>query len=143
LSTPKSEEERSAMAVAGGDDRRRHERLRVDLEVDYRAADTFLFAYITDISVMGIFICTAAPEAPGTRLNLRFSHPAGDAFELEGEVIWINPPPAGELLDDGEAHFPGMGVRFVDLDDEQRGRVLDLVRTFAYLADPDEDRTPQ
>ena len=47
-------------------ERRIHERVLVDLEVDYKADDTFLFAYITDISAMGIFIRTNAPEPPGT-----------------------------------------------------------------------------
>jgi type IV pilus assembly protein PilZ len=49
----------------------------VDIEVDYKSADTFLFAYITDISAMGIFIRTNAPEPPGTLLNLSFTPPGG------------------------------------------------------------------
>ena len=83
------------------------------IEVDFRAADTFLFAYITDISAMGIFIRTPAPEPPGTRLQLRFTPPPPasaslfregnpsrtetasevEAIECTGEVIWINPAP--------------------------------------------------
>src|SRR5687767_13094624 len=75
-----------------GADRRQFERVFVDLEVDYKCEDTFLFAYITDISAMGIFIQTNSPEPAGTRLNLRFTPPGLDApLELEGEVIWVNP----------------------------------------------------
>ena len=62
--------------LVSGRDRRQFERVLVDLEVDYRCEDTFLFAYITDISAMGIFIRTNAPEPPGTRLNLRFTPPS-------------------------------------------------------------------
>jgi hypothetical protein len=58
-----------------GRERRQWERVLVDLEVDYRSDDTFLFAYITDISQMGIFVRTVTPEEPGTRLNLRFCPP--------------------------------------------------------------------
>jgi type IV pilus assembly protein PilZ len=116
----------------GGRDRRQFERVLVDLEVDYRCEDTFLFAYITDISAMGIFVQTRSPEPPGTRLNLRFSVPSlAHAFELEGEVIWINPYRPG----DRDNLNPGMGIRFVDLTVADRERLTELVKTFAYLDD--------
>jgi type IV pilus assembly protein PilZ len=113
-----------------GRDRRQWERVLVDLEVDYRSDDTFLFAYITDISQMGIFVRTVTPEAPGTRLNLRFCPPGMGVLECEGEVIWINPYRPG----DAENLNPGMGVQFVDLTREQRDHLRQLVRTFAYLS---------
>jgi type IV pilus assembly protein PilZ len=113
-----------------GRDRRQWERVLVDLEVDYRSDDTFLFAYITDISQMGIFVRTVTPEPPGTRLNLRFCPPGLGTLECEGVVIWINPYRPG----DRENLNPGMGVQFVDLDREQRERLRQLVRTFAYLS---------
>ena len=67
-----------------GPDRRVHTRVTVDIEVDYKSADNFLFAYITDISAMGIFIRTNAPEAPGTKLNLSFAPQGGPRLNLEG-----------------------------------------------------------
>src|SRR5439155_26197643 len=95
-----------------------------------------LFAYITDISAMGIFVRTNTPETPGTRLNLRFTPPGGELpLEFEGEVIWINPLRPGDY----ENRNPGMGIQFVTLTAEQRDRILQLVRTFAYL---DDDRSP-
>jgi type IV pilus assembly protein PilZ len=116
----------------GGRDRRQFERVLVDLEVDYRCEDTFLFAYITDISAMGIFVQTRSPEPPGTRLNLRFTVASLDhAFELEGEVIWINAYRPG----DRDNLNPGMGIRFVDLQAADRERLTELVKTFAYLDD--------
>lgn len=125
--------------ASGSRDRRQWERVLVDLEVDYRSDDTFLFAYITDISQMGIFVRTVTPEPPGTRLNLRFCPPGMGVLECEGVVIWINPYRPG----DRENLNPGMGVQFVDLTGEQRERLKRLVRTFAYLSDPAEDETPQ
>ena len=118
-----------------GADRRDYERVMVDLEVDYRADDTFLFAYITDISAMGIFIRTNNPEQPGVKLNLRFTPPGETTIELEGEVVWINPLRPGDY----ENRDPGMGIQFVNLTDETRARILRLVRTFAYLNDPSEE----
>jgi type IV pilus assembly protein PilZ len=120
-------------------ERRAHERIKVLIEVDYRADDTFLFAYITDISAMGIFVRTTQPEPPGTRLSLRFTPPGpGDeeSLEIEGEVIWINPLRDDDEDDDDQAsRNPGMGIQFADLSMEQRERILELVRTFAYLDD--------
>ena len=110
---------------------RRAPRVLVDLEVDYALEDNYLFAYITNISATGIFVRTTSPEPPGTRLNLRFTpDDAGPMVEVEGEVIWINPfrPGVADNL------HPGMGIRFVDLEDETRERLLELVRRFAYLS---------
>jgi type IV pilus assembly protein PilZ len=117
-----------------GRDRRQFDRILVDLEVDYGCEDTFLFAYITDISAMGIFIRTNNPEPPGTRLNLRFTTPstsdvAKTELECEGVVIWVNPYRPG----DRENLNPGMGIKFVDLTHDQRELLTELVKTFAYL----------
>ncbi len=112
-------------------DRRTAPRVLVDLEVDYASEENYLFAYITDISETGIFVRTTSPEQPGTRLNLRFRPDgASDQIELEGEVIWVNPfrPGAPDNL------HPGMGIRFVQLEDEVRDQLLELVRRFAYLS---------
>jgi type IV pilus assembly protein PilZ len=114
-------------------ERRRAPRILVDLEVDYASEDNYLFAYITDISATGIFVRTTTPEEPGTHLNLRFS-PEGRGgegeVEVEGEVIWVNPyrPGSPDNLN------PGMGIRFVDLDDEVKVELLELIRRFAYLS---------
>jgi type IV pilus assembly protein PilZ len=122
-------------------DRREHERVETELSVDYTSGDTFLFSYITNISVMGIFIQTLTPMTPGTRLKLRFAPPpeAGAAdpgsIELEGEVVWINPYKPG-----GDNPNPGMGVRFLSLTAAHRERLVELVRTIAYLR---EERDPQ
>jgi uncharacterized protein (TIGR02266 family) len=116
-------------AVAA-DDRRAATRVLVDLVVDYASEDNYLFAYITDISATGIFIRTTAPEPRGTHLNLRFKLDGGIAIAVEGEVIWVNPyrPGAPDNL------HPGMGVQFVDLDDDIRVRLIELIRRFAYLS---------
>src|SRR3954469_26047919 len=124
-----------AVATAPGPvndaERRRAPRILVDLEVDYASEENYLFAYITDISATGIFVRTTSPEEPGTRLNLRFKPDDASApIEVEGEVIWVNPfrPGAPDNL------HPGMGIRFVALDDDLKDRLLELVRRFAYLS---------
>ncbi len=112
-------------------ERRRAPRVLVDLEVDYASEENYLFAYITDISETGIFVRTTTPEPPGTNLNLRFKpDDEGPSIEIEGKVIWVNPYRPGTP----DNLHPGMGIRFVDLDDELRDRLLELVRRFAYLS---------
>jgi type IV pilus assembly protein PilZ len=119
-----------------GAERRVHERVLVDIEVDCRADDTFLFAYITDISAMGIFVKTDTPHPQGSRLNLCFRTTGGEKLEVEGEVIWINPV----RPNDAEGRNPGMGIEFVDLTPRQREEILRMVRTFAYLNDDPDER---
>src|SRR3954466_12104359 len=117
--------------VGSGAERRVAPRVFVDLQVDYASEENYLFAYITDISATGIFVRTTSPEQPGTLLNLRFAAgPTGGEIECEGEVIWVNPyrPGAPDNL------HPGMGIRFVGLDNELRDRLLELIRRFAYLS---------
>jgi type IV pilus assembly protein PilZ len=116
-----------------GRDRRVHDRVALCLEVDYGCDDTFLFAYITDMSAMGIFIQTKNPHPAGTLLNLRFKTPEGVLIEAEGRVIWINQPHGAESIN------PGMGVQFVDLTADHREQILKLVRTFAYLSDDESE----
>jgi type IV pilus assembly protein PilZ len=117
-------------AQAADSDRRAAPRVLVDLEVDYALEDNYLFAYITDISETGIFVRTTTPEDPGTHLNLRFRDGSSDQIEVEGEVIWVNPYRPGSA----DNLHPGMGIRFVALDDELKDRLLELVRRFAYLS---------
>lgn len=104
----------------------------MDFEVDYGNEETYLFAYIRDISATGIFVRTNSPESPGTHLNVRFTpHGHSDPLELEGEVIWINPYRPGH----SDNLHPGMGIRFIGLTDDDRDRLVELIKTFAYLAD--------
>jgi type IV pilus assembly protein PilZ len=108
--------------------RRTFERYPTRISVDYSSGDNFLFAYIQNISEMGIFIRSDDPLPIGTRLELRFGTDEDESpFEMEGEVVWINPVRLGDNPN------PGMGIRFVTLTPDLRERVVGLVRTIAYL----------
>jgi len=118
-------------------DRRMAERVMVDMEVDYSSEETFLFANtanITNLSSLGIFVETRDPAPVGTRLNLRFVPPnAEEPLIIEGEVTWVNPFRA----DAARNINPGMGIRFVNLDLEEREILVSLVRRIAFLPDDD------
>jgi len=109
-------------------DRRSFDRYDVEWAVDCVASDTFLYASITNISEMGIFVRTSEPLKIGTRMRLTFAPPGGNGFELEGCVAWVN-----RLKPDGENINPGMGIRFVNLQPEERERLVEVIRTIAYL----------
>lgn len=113
-------------------ERRSYARFDVTWAVDYADGETFLYSYITNISEMGIFIASKAPPPLGHKLTLRFTPPGEEPFNLDGEVAWINP-----FYEDRENLNPGFGVRFVNLENESRERLVSLVHAIAYL--PDEE----
>jgi type IV pilus assembly protein PilZ len=119
--------------------RRSSHRIAVTWSVDCETEDTFLYASITNISEMGIFVRTTDPLPVGTQLTLRFapSGPSGgpsggstEHFVLSGVVQWINP-----LREDHDNPNPGMGIRFLDLDLDDRERIVATIHTIAYLRD--------
>ena len=109
-------------------ERRTADRVDVEWSVDCVADDTFLYAAITNVSELGIFVRTLEPLAPGTKLTLSFAPTDSAAFKLAGEVAWVNP-----LRSNGDNPNPGMGVRFVNLAIEDRERLVEVIRTIAYV----------
>lgn len=127
------------------DERRIFDRFEVTWDVDCTTEDTFLYASISNISEMGIFVTTREPLAIGTKIWLSFTPQKNRAsrsadatletnveedapFKLEGVVAWVNP-----VKENGDNPNPGMGVRFVDLTLPDRERIVDLVHAIAYL----------
>jgi type IV pilus assembly protein PilZ len=112
-------------------DRRSYDRFDVEWSVDCVADDTFLYASIANISEMGIFVRTTDPKVEGTKVVLAFAPPGHEPFKLDGEVAWVNRVRPG-----GDNPNPGMGVRFVTLSAEERERLVEVIRTIAYVRDP-------
>jgi type IV pilus assembly protein PilZ len=121
--------ERPPVVETDGKDRRAAERFDVTWSVDCETDETFLYAAITNISALGIFVRTTEPLSMGTRVTLRFAPPETDeVFVLEGVVQWVN---AVRPLQDNPN--PGMGVRFVGLTPADRERIVGVIRTIAYV----------
>ena len=94
----------------------------VKLRANVATEDAFLFAYVSNISEMGIFLASDDPKPVGTLLKLNFKPiEVGESFEVEGEVVWVNP--VREKKD--ESLNPGMGVKFVNIDDDRREKIID------------------
>lgn len=98
-----------------------------DLTVETSDDETFLFAYVANLHELGVFVRTDRPLPIGTRVKLGFED---SDLVLHGEVAWINP-----VRNDDNPN-PGMGIRFVSLDLDQRDHLVGLVRAIAYLDDP-------
>jgi len=117
-------------------DRRTAERHEVEWSVDCETEDTFLYAAISNISEMGIFVQTTEPLSIGTKLTLRFAPPGSDdPYVLRGVVQWVN-----VVKPDEENINPGMGIHFTDLTPEARERIVETIRTIAYLRDETPDK---
>ncbi len=82
------------------------------------------FGYTKNISRSGMFIATTNPINPGDQIELEFSLPA----PLQGtvrclcEVVWKRP--LGSHL----PFEPGIGLKFLDLDEDVSARIDDWIR---------------
>ena len=129
----KDERATPAALVEDSAERRVFDRYEVQWAVDCVATDTFLYASITNISEMGIFVCTREPLKLNTKMRLTFAPPGahpGEGFALEGCVAWVNC-----VRENGDNPKPGMGIRFLNLQPDERERLVEMIRTIAYLRD--------
>src|SRR5438093_7856886 len=97
---------------------RRADRLQHELLVAYRTVDGFITDWAVNISRGGIFINTRNPLAVGTTVRLIISLPdTAFPFDLTGRVARVNE------FDNPSNQVPGMGIEFVDVDEEKRVRI--------------------
>jgi type IV pilus assembly protein PilZ len=110
---------------------RRAERLQHELLVAYRTVDGFITDWAVNISRGGIFINTRNPLSVGRVVRLIISLPdAAFPFDLTGRVIRVQPH------DPQSDQMSGMGIEFIDVDEEKRARLERFVdRLRAELPD--------
>lgn len=94
-------------------ERRRWPRVPVHLWGETTDGEATYFHQAADLSAGGVFFETAIPLPVGTVVSVRLDEPAGGAF-FEGRGVVVNVPDHGR---------PGMGVRFVDVDEAGRARL--------------------
>ena len=98
--------------------KRQNDRLQHELLVAYRTVDGFITDWAVNISRGGIFINTRNPLSVGTTVRLIISLPdTSFPFDLAGRVMRVNE------FDNPSNQVPGMGIEFVDVDDEKRARI--------------------
>lgn len=97
---------------------RKADRLHHELLVAYRTVDGFITDWAVNISRGGIFINTRNPLAVGTTVRLIVSLPdTAFPFDLTGRVTRVNE------FDNPSNQVPGMGIEFLDVDDDKRSRI--------------------
>ncbi len=100
---------------------RRADRLQHELLVAYRTVDGFITDFAVNISKGGMFINTRNPLSVGSIVKLIVSLPdAQFPFDLTGRVIRTH-------VADGSDLIAGMGIEFVDVDDEKKARLAKFV----------------
>ncbi len=97
---------------------RRSNRLQHELLVAYRSMDGFITDWAVNISRGGMFINTRNPLAVGTTVRLIISLPdTAFPFDLTGRVTRV------AEFNNPFNQVPGMGIEFVDVDDQKRARI--------------------
>ncbi len=104
-----------------GEERRRHPRKEIDIEIVYSSLDAFFCDYASNISRGGVFIKTENPLHVGSKINLRFSLPGSDRIiETKGRVVHTFSGKSRKK----EPH--GMGIHFEELGDDDRELIESL-----------------
>lgn len=97
------------------DDRREKPRLSVSLDAVWDREQARHSARVTDLSEGGCYLDTVGDVLSGETVAFRVMLPDGDWLYLEGEVRHHH-------------HGFGFGVRFTDLNDEQREKLVLLLQ---------------
>ena len=111
----------------GDYERRIHRRLPAEIEVTLHSEHNFFTGFTQNISEGGLFIATHQIAPVGTQFRVTFMlQGLVGAVNVLCEVRWIRP-----YNDDMDAP-PGIGVRFVDLDED----TFLAIRAFILARDP-------
>jgi uncharacterized protein (TIGR02266 family) len=104
-------------------DRRRHPRLKIEIDVDLESEHNFYSTHTRDISEGGLFVQTEMTVPVGARVDVRLNLD-GRAIEAEAEVAW--------QLADASGRNTGLGLRFCNLPEAG----AEAVRWFMLQRDP-------
>lgn len=109
-------------AQTSGEENRGHERVPVQLLVDYRSEGNYLFDFCRDLGAGGVFIETNKPLSHGSVVELTFTLPdSKETLEAKGRVIWVQGAVPEKSL------VAGMGVQFEEFTPEQRVLLQEFV----------------
>ncbi len=99
-------------------EQRSHQRYRCRVALGWTSKSSFYTGLCHDISVGGLFIATYQLLPTGTAMEVEIRLPDEEGLiRVAGEVRWTRP-------DSPRRECPiGMGVQFVDLEEEDRRRI--------------------
>lgn len=121
--TRQAEQERRAQQEAAAAEKRRHKRLTVALDVSLQTEHNFYMGLTENLSEGGLFIATYEPLPLGTQLDLSLNLPDHPPIKSRCEVRWVREHT--EFTNDAT---PGVGVQFLDLDDQDKQTIRDFLQ---------------
>jgi uncharacterized protein (TIGR02266 family) len=102
-----------------GDERRRHPRVKLRIEVSYQKMDSYLHRFTENISEGGCFVETDEVLPPRTQVPLEFSFPNHPKpLEIIGEVVWVV-----------EGSHSGMGIQYKKISPNARKLLREIVQS--------------
>ena len=117
-----------ARLILVSDERRQFPRASIELQVEYDRLNSFFADWTRNICQGGTFVETDEPLDVGTEALFMLNAPGFDApLAIRGRIVWSSregePPPPEADGTDG----PGMGVRFLYDNEEQRQNIEEVV----------------
>ena len=114
-------------------DHRAHKRLPVSLRISLQedGEDISVNFSVIDISEGGLFVRSNILWEPGQIFFLRFSLPGSDhLISVKGEVARSEDKYFLFHDEDTKDPIPGMGIRFVDLSEEDREEIREFIESY-------------
>ncbi len=97
--------------------------------VDTDEQSNFIYQYLNDRDHLGMFIETDTPFQVDTPVNLIFQDNQYDRIvSAQGEVSFVNMNTKHHRTPN-----PGMGIRLLNLDDENAAHISRIVNRIAYI----------
>ena len=109
---------------------RKHPRVSLEMDVEFHDGNDLVPGKSRDIGAGGIYIASSNPLPDGSDTQIRFVlDPEKDAMKVGGRVAWTNDGQERKL----DTHPVGMGVEFVEKDEQKRKAIGEFVRDITDL----------
>lgn len=105
------------------EERRKFARANQVIEINFKDTESFIKAYIGNVSGGGLFIKTEEPVELNESLIVKFFLPNDlNPITAEGKVVWVTPRGVKN-----PSYPPGFGLKFVHLKPEDRKKLDDFI----------------
>lgn len=113
-----------AETAAEVSNKRQHNRIPLEIDIDFASESNFYNGFTENISEGGVFVATYEQKGMGEKVSLKFRLPdSNETIECEGEVRWIR-----EQNADTPDVSPGIGIRFINMSPSVQARVDEFIR---------------
>lgn len=107
-------------------EQRRYDRVPKKIQIAYQTPRTLEKHYLSNVGQGGVFVPTQNPLNRREKFKLRLILPdGGESMEVLCEVAWTRKE---ERTTAKETYPQGMGVKFINLTDEDRARIMKILR---------------